>query len=215
MKKLLLAMVLLGLGSELGFAQTVEDAWGNLKELRVGKKIELVDTNFKRMKGSVVRVTEGAIALLVKNQEVTIERPQVMMVSIPPSRMKQILLAMAAGAVLGASAWLDVNTSCRHYDEYSDYNDCENQPRLPGKAAPIFAGVGAGALGIWTAFQAGDGKVLYVHSPNKPVSYYESPVETNLLPEDAGQPEGGNVFAPVGATQGKEALGTEPTQLPR
>jgi len=47
MRKAILVLVFLLLVPAFALAQSAKDSWGNLKQLRAGQKIEVVDTSMK------------------------------------------------------------------------------------------------------------------------------------------------------------------------
>ena len=83
-----------------------EHSWGNLQQLRVGQKIEVVDTNLKKYKGTFLSFSEEAISLRVKKQEVGVQRPNVLRVSLreKSKRLRNALIGMAIGAGAGVAA---------------------------------------------------------------------------------------------------------------
>jgi len=214
MRRLVLTMVILAPLPAAGFAQAPEDSWGNLKQLRVGNKVEVVDLAAKKVKGRFLEFSENAILLRVKKQEVSIPRLEVVLVSRPASKAKTILLGILAGALIGAQAWIKADRHARGYWYDDEYRySCENRKGLSGRSAVIFSGAGAGAAGLASAFTKGAGKVIYAHDPNKaydPATSVSGPqpagsqlplAEFDLRPTRAGYPEGGNVFAPVIVTE--------------
>ncbi len=82
-----------------------EHSWENLQQLRVGQKIEVVDTNLKKLKGTFLSFSEEAISLRVKKQEVGIQRPNVLRVSLreKSKRLRNALIGMAIGAGAGVA----------------------------------------------------------------------------------------------------------------
>jgi hypothetical protein len=83
-----------------------------LQQLRVGQKIEVVDTNLKKYKGTFLSFSDEAISLRVKKQEVGVQRLNVFRVSSRSrersKRLRNTLIGLgigaAAGAVVGAAA---------------------------------------------------------------------------------------------------------------
>ena len=80
--------------------------WNNLQQVRVGQKIEVVDTNLKRLKGTFLSFSEEAISLRVKKQEVGVQREDVFRVSLreKSKRLRNALIGMAIGAGAGVAA---------------------------------------------------------------------------------------------------------------
>jgi len=121
MRKAILVLVFLLLVPAFALAQSAKDSWGNLKQLRAGQKIEVVDTSMKSLRGPFVSVSEEAITLQVGKSQECIERAKVVRVSVRDNshRARNMLLgsgilggiALAATAVpLGISG--NEGTSC-------------------------------------------------------------------------------------------------------
>ncbi|MFB3154054.1 MAG: hypothetical protein ACE10I_06230 [Candidatus Acidiferrales bacterium] len=80
--------------------------WNNLQQVRVGQKIEVVDTNLKKYKGTFLSFSEEAISLRVKKQGVGVQREDVFRVSLreKSKRLRNALIGMAIGAGAGVAA---------------------------------------------------------------------------------------------------------------
>ncbi len=199
MRKMIMAAVLVALVPGIVCGQLVEDRWEALKQLRAGRKIQLVDLSFKQMNGKLLKVSEDAISLRVGGKEVVMPRSDVRMVSLPPSRIEAILGGMLAGALLGATAWLEADRQARYDRSFDD--DCYSSKKRRGlspRSAAVFVAAGAGTVGIASGFTPGAGKMIYFHDPRKTVEPVEPAPETSRGQlTEAGKPEGGNVFAPV------------------
>ncbi len=158
MRKPLLGLVVLFLAPALASGQTVnapdrlwaaqpqaaadETGWSSLQQLRVGQKIEVVDTNLKKLKGTFLSFSEEAISLRVKKDEVAIQRPHVLRVSVQGGgRSKNALTGLVIGAVAGLLLGAIV--------DYGDDLDSNN-----GKifAPLVFGGVGAGLGSVFPGF---------------------------------------------------------------
>ncbi len=87
-------------------AAAVETEWGNLQQLRVGQKIEVVDTNLKKHKGTFLSFSEEAISLRVKKEEVAVQREDVFRVSLreKSKRLRKVLIGLAIGTGAGVAA---------------------------------------------------------------------------------------------------------------
>jgi len=213
MRRAILAMVLLVLAPAVGSAQTVLapepappetellrptepppqaaslDSWDGLKVLKPNKKIRVVDGDFRQVKAQFLRLTEDTFTFRANGKEVTIPRGDVRMVSIQHSKDKQVFLLLLMGALVGASAAMDAHCGC-------GYDSWDSHP-LRGSELAIAAGAGAALFGLAAAFSSPSDELIYFHNPTAP--YAEAPISAALEPVEAGQPEGGNVFAPVGA----------------
>jgi hypothetical protein len=84
-------------------AQTAQDSWDNLKRLRAGQKIEVVNTDMKSVKGSFVSYAEDGISLQTDKGPLTIERARVMRISLREhsKRARNALIGAAVGAGAG------------------------------------------------------------------------------------------------------------------
>jgi hypothetical protein len=105
MGRLLLTIVMLALAPMASSAQSRQDSWENLKQLQPGHKIRVVDTDLKSWDGSLVSVSDEAIAIREKRkqQEITVERAKVFRVTdLQRSRRgRNALIGFAAGIVVG------------------------------------------------------------------------------------------------------------------
>ncbi len=112
-------------------------SWENLQQVRVGQKIEVVDTNLKKYKGTFLSFSEEAISLRVKKDEVGVRRGDILRVSLrgKPKRWQSALVGMA----IGAGAGLAIGASRRECG--SDDAAC----KLIGTVIGAGAGTGVGA----------------------------------------------------------------------
>ena len=80
-----------------------ESDWGNLRQLRVGDKVEVVRYNLSKHKGKMLAWTEESISLRLKNQEVTISREEVYRVTqlSKGHRGRNVLIGLGLGAAVG------------------------------------------------------------------------------------------------------------------
>ncbi len=120
MRNSLLGLVILFLAPALASGQTVnapdrlrasapqasaadEANWSNLQQVRVGQKIEVVDTNLKKHKGTFLSFSDEAISLRVGKDEVGVQRPSVFRVSLrgKSKRSTSALVGAAIGALAG------------------------------------------------------------------------------------------------------------------
>jgi len=138
MKRIIETLLLLLLLLVPGFSPAKSSAnnWDNLKELRPGQKIEVVDTSMKLLQGPFVSVSEEAITLQVGKSLQSVERPQVVRVSVRDTshRTRNMLLGsgILGGIALAATAVpLGISSN--------EGNSC------PACAAAIAAGFGGGA----------------------------------------------------------------------
>ena len=103
MRKAILVLVFLLLVPAFALAQSAKDSWGNLKQLRAGQKIEVVDTSMKSLRGPLVSVSEEAITLRVGKSQECIERAKVVRVSVRDNSHRARNMLLGSG-ILGGIA---------------------------------------------------------------------------------------------------------------
>ncbi len=153
-----------------GLAQTPDEAWNNLRQLRTGQKVRLQDSTSREIEGTFLGLNPEGLSLRVKNQPIFIPRSEVRTVVLPASRARQILLGILAGALMGASVWTEVDRQQRgcwdDEDVYGNDLGCDDNGKgLSSRSLAIFTGVGAGTVGIASALAKGPGKVIYWFNP--------------------------------------------------
>lgn len=218
MRSTISAVVLLILAPAIGLPQAPTDSWNNLKLLRVGNNIEVVNAHSERVKGQFLGVSEGFLSLRVNKQSLNIPRDEVVVVSRPTSRVKQLLMGVLAGAVIAANAWVKADRHARgcYGDDDFEWSCDPNRKGLSRRSLAIGTGVGAGALGIAAAFMKVPGQLMYARDPNGtpdaavPDSSPEAQVVDELPLALRQTPalevlEGGNVFAPMSLTEKEES----------
>ena len=134
MRRALTAILPLLLCPTVTIAQTPEDSWENLNQLRVGQKVEVVDTNLKKHKGTFLSFSEEAISFRVGKDEVGVQRPNVFRVSSGEhsKRLRNVLIGLAIGGAAGLAIGAAVDSSFRQETHIS-------------KAIITPIGIGAGA----------------------------------------------------------------------
>lgn len=91
-------------------AQTKNDAWDGLRSLRVGEKVEVVESSMKKHTGTFSTVTEEAIQIRENSNDVGIRKENVARVTLLDKghRLRNALIFAAvgggAGAGIGAAA---------------------------------------------------------------------------------------------------------------
>ena len=89
---------------DLVLAQSSQNNWDNLKQSRPGQKIEVVDSSMKTLEGTFVCVSDQAISLQVDKNAESVERANVVRVSVRDTshRTGNMLIgaAIAGGAAL-------------------------------------------------------------------------------------------------------------------
>ncbi len=108
MKALLIALFVVALVATAQPADKGVADWQNLRQLRAGQRIEVVQTSMAKQSGKFVSVSEGTITLLVNQTEHTIQREQVARVSSVSHRVRNGVLigigGMAAAALTALAA---------------------------------------------------------------------------------------------------------------
>ena len=86
--------------------ESMEQSWETLKQLQVRQEIQVVDMNLKSLKGTLVGVSNEAISLRVENDEIAIQRANVLRVSLreKPNRSRNALIGLGMGAAAGLVA---------------------------------------------------------------------------------------------------------------
>jgi hypothetical protein len=103
MKRVIETLLLLLLVPGLSLAQSSQNNWDNLKQLRPGQKIEVVDTSMKSLRGAFVSVSDEAITLQVGKSQESIERAKVVRVSVRDNSHRTRNMLLGAG-ILGGIA---------------------------------------------------------------------------------------------------------------
>ena len=88
----------------LSLAQTNQNSWDALNTLRAGQKIEVFETNLKNHKGTFSTVTGEAIQLREGGSDVSIQKQNVLRVTLldKSHRLRNALIFGAVGAGAGA-----------------------------------------------------------------------------------------------------------------
>ena len=99
-----LLAVVLAASNLLG--QTTDAAsWQNLSRLAPGQSIEVTTKKGESLKGAFASVSEGAISLVRKSQNVAVPRAEIARVNLRSSkRMNYTLVGLAVGAGAGAAS---------------------------------------------------------------------------------------------------------------
>jgi hypothetical protein len=139
MGRVKIALLFLVLLPVFGMAQSTKDSWDNLKQMRAGQKIEVVDTSMKSFGGPFVSVSDEAITLKVGKSQESIERAKVVRVSVRDTshRTRNMLI----GAAIGVGAGLAITVPL----EIQQSNEGNS---LAGAVAGVTAGLGGAGLAI-------------------------------------------------------------------
>jgi hypothetical protein len=131
MRKFALIATLLGMPL-LSRAQTTQNSWSALNTLRVGQRVEIVETNLNRHHGTFSTVTDEVLQLREASGDVVIKREDVMRVTLL-DKSKRVRNALALGAV-GAGARAGIGAAAtRCSTSGGGFNFC---------------GLGRGAIGV-------------------------------------------------------------------
>ena len=133
--------------ASLGAADGPDRSWENLRQLRAGQNIEVVDSKMKSHRGRFGGFTDEAISLETDRGGTRIVRADVVRVSSRErsKRLRNILIGTVAGGGAGAVAmWLSVRHSQPISQFRGEYYDIAKVIFIP-------AGLGAGA-GLGAAF---------------------------------------------------------------
>jgi hypothetical protein len=94
---------LLGLSTAL-VAQTQQGSWSNLRRLKPGQGIEVIESNMKRHAGGFIAATDEVLTLKEKGSDFSLKRENVARVSTSsgPRRGEHALIGLVAGGLIGA-----------------------------------------------------------------------------------------------------------------
>jgi hypothetical protein len=105
MRYLVLTVLALALVPVASSAQARKDNWENLKQLKAGHKMQVVDMSLNSWQGKFVSVSEETITIreLRQQQEITVERAKVFRVTdLERSRRgRNALIGLCIGGVIG------------------------------------------------------------------------------------------------------------------
>ncbi len=152
MKKLRAVLFVLFFVSQLGFAREKKDSWENLNRLRLGQKIEVVDLQSRSLQGTLLSFSEERISLRVGQDEVPVQRANVLrVVSRQPKRLRDAAIAAAIGVGAGLAIAIPIWIT-------------EGATVSPGILGPLIGG-GAGA-GIGAAVPLGSRTIYRTKKPS-------------------------------------------------
>ena len=99
----LILVLFLGLAGALG-AQTQQGSWSNLNRLKVGQRIEVIESSMKQHVGKFVTVTDELLTLKENGSDVSVRREDIVRVSRSsgPKRGAHALIGLVVGGGLGA-----------------------------------------------------------------------------------------------------------------
>ncbi len=171
------------------------DSWIDLRRLRQGQKIQVLDANSRKVSARFLGLSAAALEFQADGKPVTLAREDVVMVSLPPpSKAKRILLGILGGALLGINVWADADRRARNCSDDEGY-DCEKENGLSTRSAVISSAAGAAISGLAAAFVKEGELVVYFNRRESP--HYQASPDRDLSLEEAPTPEGGNTSAPA------------------
>ena len=153
-----LLIILLAGAPWLSVAQSSEASWDNLKQLRVGQKIEVVDMKLKSLQGDFTGYSDQEVRLRLGSDEVSVPRAQVLSVKDRERshRRRNTLLGLAIGAAGGLAVGAIRGAT---------YHEEGETPVFVLVWTPIGAGIGAG---VGAALPAGGRVTVYRASARTP-----------------------------------------------
>jgi hypothetical protein len=119
-------------------AQSTQDSWDNLKQLRPGQKIEVVDTSMKSLRGRFVSVSDEALTLEVGKGQESVERAKVVRVSVRDTSHRTRNILLGAGILGGAALAIGI--------PLAEFN--HNEGHSNGVVAALIAGGFGGGAAI-------------------------------------------------------------------
>ena len=103
MRNMLSLICVLGI-SFVSVAQTGQSSWTNLSGLKVGQKIQVVESSSKKESGTFLAVSDSAISFKVGAGEKSVQRPDVRSVKLlTQRRLRNTLIGLGVGAGAGAA----------------------------------------------------------------------------------------------------------------
>jgi hypothetical protein len=124
-----------------GLAQSSKDNWDNLKRLRPGQKTEVVNMKMKTFKGEFVSVTDEAIRLRDGKGSQSVERANVVHVSVRDCSHRKRNMLTGAGIAGGAALTVGLLANAPASNEGNGSAGC-----VAGLTAVAGGGAGLGAL---------------------------------------------------------------------
>jgi hypothetical protein len=160
MKKAILGLAWALLVPAFAWAQSPTDAWNNLRQLRAGARIEVVDLNMRTLNGTFVSVSDEGLVLKAGLDEQTVPRAQVVRVSTRDTskRKRNTLIGIAVGAGAGFGLGMLVDEGVRHVS--GEGGSYVYAPVLTAAGAGLGAAAGGLSSGTRTIYRAPAGTTL-------------------------------------------------------
>ncbi len=135
MKKLRAVFFILCFVPQLSLTRGKKDQWANLSPLRSGQKIEVVDLQSRSLQGTFLSFSEERILLRVGQDEVPVQRANVLRVVLrQPRRLRNAAIAAAIGVGAGLAIAMPVWTA-------------EGATASPGILGPLIGGSAGAGIG--------------------------------------------------------------------
>ncbi len=170
----ILPMLMAIISVSLRAQQPGKDSWDNLNRLQAGQKIQVVQMDMKSLKGRFIVVSEEAISLRIKKDEVGVPRVNVLRVSSldRSKRKRNILLGLAIGAGGGMLAGAGVASAAVGFDEGQGSNPAATIVGFlaAGADAGVAVGASSGYRTIYRVKRKKPAKVRYRTITPKPAS---------------------------------------------
>jgi hypothetical protein len=128
----------------LSAADPSESSWENLRQLRSGHEIQVVEMGLGSQEGKFLGLSEQAISFRVQDREVSVRREEVLRVSLRGGhpRLRNLLLGMLAGGGVGLAVGAGQDGKYNCADPSNDY--CYH--KFAGGVIGLGIGAAAGAL---------------------------------------------------------------------
>jgi hypothetical protein len=100
----LILVLFLGLPAAL-WAQKQQGSWSDLRGLKVGQGIEVIESSMKRHGGEFVSVSDEVLTLQEKGSDVSVKREDIVPVSTASGarRGEHVVIGLVVGAAVGAA----------------------------------------------------------------------------------------------------------------
>ena len=147
MWRISLAILLLGLIPAIVAGRVGEDSWENLRQLRAGQKIEVVDMNLKMWGGTLLSVSDEVIVLGAPKGDVSVKRADVLRVSLKEHSRRGRNAAIGMG--IGAGAGIPFSIICAKLA----HNEGGNPAACIAGSEAVFSGIGAGIGALFPGYK--------------------------------------------------------------
>jgi putative component of toxin-antitoxin plasmid stabilization module len=122
------------------FGQAPEDSWANLKRLKAGQTVQIVDMKLKSTKGDFLAFSEDTVSIRQGVQELVFKRGDVYRITLQ-QRLKKALIAGSIGAGVGFALGAVVD----YLDDVDSTDPGSNYGKLSATGVGFGIGFGVGA----------------------------------------------------------------------